>query len=349
MRCGYTLIEMVMSAVIISIILVAVGSAMVIASRALPDDDGPTQAANEAAGAINQMAGDLAYALSFFERTATAITFFVPDRNGDSGPEVIRYAWSGVAGSPLTRAYNGGPATNVLEHVYALTFAYDTYVVTTSVTEDVESPEILLASHSGLLGSSADFAIDSNHWPGQYLKPTMPGGATGWRITRVRLPARLHGGNGGLTSVELYAADAAGLPIGAMLGSQTMVESSLGVTYSWQQFTYPGASRLKSTQGACLILRHLNDADAADAQYDILSVAPSPGTRMITTANGGSSWTGNDLQSLLFEVYGTITTSTTTDVSTSYLTGVSIDLQAGSAAESRRETAVQILNAPQVN
>ena len=43
------------------------------------------------------MLADLQLATGFTERTTKAATFTVPDRDGDSKPETLRYAWSGVA------------------------------------------------------------------------------------------------------------------------------------------------------------------------------------------------------------------------------------------------------------
>ena len=58
--------------------------------------------------ALVELLADLEFALAFSEKTDHALTFTVPDRDGDFISETIRYAWSGTPGDPLTRQYNGG-------------------------------------------------------------------------------------------------------------------------------------------------------------------------------------------------------------------------------------------------
>jgi hypothetical protein len=64
------------------------------------------------------MQSDLEFALAFSEQTATAMTFTVPDRDGDLLAETIRYAWSGTPGDPLTRQINEGAVATMLEDVH---------------------------------------------------------------------------------------------------------------------------------------------------------------------------------------------------------------------------------------
>jgi hypothetical protein len=71
------------------------------------------------------MAAEVQYALTVTEYTATAITVTVPDRtDANTNPETIRYAWSGVAGAPVTRSYNGGAAVSVVPSVQSFTLEY---------------------------------------------------------------------------------------------------------------------------------------------------------------------------------------------------------------------------------
>jgi hypothetical protein len=66
---------------------------------------------------------DLQTAKSFTERTATAVTFTVPDRDGDNIDETIRYAWAGTPGDPLTYQLNGGTATTLADDVQQFNLA----------------------------------------------------------------------------------------------------------------------------------------------------------------------------------------------------------------------------------
>jgi hypothetical protein len=47
----------------------------------------------------------------------------VPDRtDADALPETISYTWSGTAGAPLDRQYNGGTVASVLPSVQSASF-----------------------------------------------------------------------------------------------------------------------------------------------------------------------------------------------------------------------------------
>src|SRR5689334_14226228 len=103
-RCrGFTLVEMTTSLAIASILLVALGSAMVLAGKAVPTSDNPAAALLSAAGIADRIAAEMQFAIDITERTSRSIAFTIPDRNADGKPEAIRYAWSGSPGAPLTR------------------------------------------------------------------------------------------------------------------------------------------------------------------------------------------------------------------------------------------------------
>lgn len=128
-RAGHTLVELAVSTVALGILLAGMGSAILVASRAARPGTAPANAVR-AASAADEMAADLRMALSFSQRTATAVQFTVADRNGDGDPETLRYAWSGTAGDPLTRQLNAGAAATVCENLHALQLGYSVLTVT---------------------------------------------------------------------------------------------------------------------------------------------------------------------------------------------------------------------------
>ncbi len=71
-----------------------------------------------------QVSADLATAVSVTEANAHSITMVVPARNGDPNLETIRYYWSGVAGSDVTRQYNGAAPSAVAHNVYKFDLLY---------------------------------------------------------------------------------------------------------------------------------------------------------------------------------------------------------------------------------
>jgi len=123
-RCAFTLVEAVAAMAIMVVLLGGMSSAVFIASRAIDDGTDPATITGDATQVVATITDDLTFALSFRELTSTAVTFTVPDRDGDSLPELIRYAWSGTAGDPLTRAYNYGSPVAITEQVDELAFGH---------------------------------------------------------------------------------------------------------------------------------------------------------------------------------------------------------------------------------
>jgi len=127
-RRGYTLLEMVISTGAATVLLGGMMSTIVVANRAWSPDLKPA-IKTEASGLTRQLGIDLKSALYFTERTSTAATFAVPDRNSDGQPEILRYAWSGTAGDPLTVSLNGDTAETLVADVSTLNLSFLTRTV----------------------------------------------------------------------------------------------------------------------------------------------------------------------------------------------------------------------------
>lgn len=131
---GYTLVELVLGLAVTSVLLTGMASALLIASRAA-NPTGPTPKILTGSRAVQDILNELHYALTFTERSANAVEFTVADRNGDALPDTIRYAWSGIAGDPLTRQYNGGTVVTVAEDVHDFSLDYRTRTVSSPPSE----------------------------------------------------------------------------------------------------------------------------------------------------------------------------------------------------------------------
>tara|TARA_R110002072_G_scaffold243821_2_gene403085 strand:+ start:62150 stop:63886 length:1737 start_codon:yes stop_codon:yes gene_type:complete len=114
---------MVISTGAATVLLGGLMSTIVVANRAWSPDLKPA-IKTEASGLTRQLSIDLRSALRFTERTAKAATFTVPDRDSDGRPEVLRYAWSGTSGEPLTVSVNGGTAQVVITDVQTFNMDY---------------------------------------------------------------------------------------------------------------------------------------------------------------------------------------------------------------------------------
>lgn len=341
---AFTLVEMITSLVIMSILLVAMGGTLMLSSQAVPDVDNRMTRITEAAGILDQIASELTYAITVTEMTETAVTFTVADRDSDSTPETIRYAWSGFAGDPLTRRYSSGATVELLADVHAFSLTYSQHELTESSRMEIsEGAESELIRHD-VAAASTDFPVTETDAIGQYFLPTLPADATAWSITRILFMARQNGKAQGETYVQLCLPDASRLPTGTVLEEFVMNEGDLATDYEWEEFSVSGASGLAPETGICLTLSFKKKSPTADIQYDSGS-----GTGLVTSSDGGSAWSGVAGQSMMLYVYGTVKTATTIGGETKeYVDAVTISLQVGTDSTMGVRTAARILNEAEV-
>ncbi len=130
LRCGFSFIEMIVASASTAILLGGLASSIVVVSKAFDTKDAETTRQLNASFVADEFFTDLHFATGFTERTATAVTFEVPDRDGDGTNETLRYAWDGNKGSPLTRALNGSTPEPILADIASLNLKYVTRTVT---------------------------------------------------------------------------------------------------------------------------------------------------------------------------------------------------------------------------
>ncbi|GAB5405623.1 MAG: hypothetical protein Aurels2KO_38540 [Aureliella sp.] len=128
-RQGFSLMEMVVASASATVLLVGLASSVVVVSTAFDGADGGTSQTLDASLAVDELLSDLQYASTFTERTSTAVTFTVPDRDGNGVDETLRYAWDGTAGSPLTRRLNNSAPEPIISEVAALDLDYFTRTI----------------------------------------------------------------------------------------------------------------------------------------------------------------------------------------------------------------------------
>ncbi len=330
-----------------SVLLLAMGSAMLMVSRVLPDAQSPAAASVGGATALEQIATDLQYAISILSRSASVVEFTVADRNGDSQPEVIRYEWSGTAGAPLTRRENGGTALDVLADVRDFSLSYDIETVSKEIPQGNESVETLLAGYENPTAST-DYTIKDLQWYSEYFRPTLPGDALSWKVTRVRVTARQTGSVSGQTRVQLRVPTIGGWPAGTVLEEKMLQEASLPLSYTVQELTCTQASNLSPQQGLCLVCSSSGNNEPAQFLGQDTGVT-APNIALAKSTDKSVSWSPLAGQSLLFSVYGTVTTAGTPQIqNTYYLNAVSIRLRTGTDQQATVQTRVRILNRPEV-
>lgn len=294
-RPAFTLVELCLSLGVMSILLAAIASTLVFASRSLPSAN--TGAASELAGPVERMLAELSLATRVTAATTTSITFTTADRNADSIPETIVYAWSG-SGSPITRKLNAAPPVAVSPPLARYQFALTTESAFEPVTgAPADGLEELLAAYAGSAGSTYDTGIGL--WVAQYFQPLLPADATAYSVTRVRAYARRK--NSG-TSTWGIRNDNAGTPAALAIQSRSVASGSLSATDNWHQVTFNGVTGVDPGDGLWLVIGQVSGTSCTVSGAP--SNVPSRRGRLATSTNLGLLWSHSSSGSIVFEVYG---------------------------------------------
>ena len=303
-RAGYTLVEMVVSTIMLSILALACASVMVLAARGMNNaKTGATAQETAARTALDQISDDMKVALSFSEQMPTAVTFTVPDRTGDGQPETLRYAWAGP-GSPLTRQFNGGPVISLADNVQSFNMAY--LLKTIGTPQPVESGEQLLMAHTGGTGPNIkQFNLTHTKWPAQWFFVGPPANTISFKITHVTLLLQRHGAATGTLTAQIRVADSSDRPTSTTLAASNVDISTIPGTPTWTDIPISLAG-LDPTKGYVLVVTTTVSGTPAYVSYD--NASTDFGMMYSTTSNSGGTWgTPTAGTALQYYVYGTIT------------------------------------------
>jgi prepilin-type N-terminal cleavage/methylation domain-containing protein len=306
---GFTLVEMLISLTIMTTIAAALGSTIVLASRALGTDSGAASSTVATRRAVDRMLAELTEANGFSERTSTAITFTVPDRDGDGVPETIRYAWSGTAGAPLTRQYKGGAPDAVAADVQKFDLTYLLRTLDPPPPKEVESAEMVLIEHDNAPGGAfKEQAVQDKNGCGAYFKPVLPANTIRWKITRIEFVARRPVTALGSVTLSVAYANTSLKPGTQVLATASLGSASLPLLPAWQSVALSGLNQLDPTKGLCFTVRSSNTSVQAVCQYEEGGTPMTPNTHWIVF-NNAIGWSGpQDLTDMRIRVYGTVTT-----------------------------------------
>jgi hypothetical protein len=362
-RHAFTLNETVVSLIAASTLMLGMGSTVYLVARTSTTAGRPAPTVIVNSHALNDLAAELHYASAITERTAHAVTFTLADRTGDGMAETVRYAWSGTAGDPLIRTYNG-VAKVVHEEVdeFDLNYVIQTVLETTeeqSPGAPVTGSEVLAASFNGWSGVTATTmtrALNAGVWASEYFELAWPAGATSFQVTRIRLKLGQSVTTGQFT-VGIYAA-AGGvgpLPSTTLLGSQqTLSTSGLPVTPDWKELTFSGVTMTDNTSGYNILVKGVT----AGGKLTYLYAATAPQDAMVHkySTNSGSTWSpaasSEKVNDVPFEVYGVFTISPTETqpetIERYFVRAVGIELQSSENSAPSVKTTIDILNSPEV-
>lgn len=347
-RKGYTLLELVVSLPIMALLMVGLGSAIKLAVQAVPNGTGTSSATLSGREVLDLVTADLTYATAIGTDVTTAgaaraLTFNIPDRDGLAPTtETITYSWSGIAGAPLTRTFNGTTAT-IAPSVQEFSLAYDkrSRALPTSYSAGSET---LLISSDGFTLFPSDNSVTSTNWVGEFFQPILASNVHSWNVTRVQLYLEKNSSPDGQNLVQIRTS-ANGLPGPSVMGQTTLLESSLTGSYKLQSIAFSGGTPYVSpTVGLCLVVQCQANPISCVAQGWAASALNS---YLVNTANSGTSWQAQSGSSLKYYIYGTVQTPNPTAYQY-LLTGIRCTLRLGAGANSRLNTTVRVLNEPAV-
>lgn len=341
-RRGVSLLELTISLVSAGVLVAGLSSSILIALRACDPESSPTLPLLDAATALTELQTDLQCAKAITEKQPRSVTVLVPDRDGDGQPETIRYAWTGISGMPLTRRVNSGAILTFSGNVADFALEYEVQTLTRA------GPPTVTQSGVTTLSGNTSNSLFSDQWTvtatspgGQYFEPSLPANARDWKVTEVRVRAvRGDTPYSDTTYVQLRPADSNGLPTLNLVESQPLLESHLTSSLAWYGISFQGTSGLLPAQRLCLTLAATSTYGASRLHYRTLGLDGG------MLKGNGTLWSRELLQTLSYEIRGTVTTSTPTTVNVPVVTGVRIRWRPQGPHTQTIYSAVAMLNLP---
>lgn len=339
---AHTLLEMMLSLVLLSIVMASVTSAVIFASSANPKPDGREATLAKDSRVLSRIAEDLSVARYVLEQSAHAVTFVVSDRTGDGTPDRIRYAWSGTYGDALTYQLNDEDPVVLIDSHAIFDIAYTTETVSTVLpVATVIGEESVLDSYTSVFGS--DDKVKTNRWLGQVVSPGLSSGAIGFIPTQLDIYAGWDNPNTGETLIQLRERTGA-TPGSTAYGQGILREVDMsGATY-WETIPLSGTSPVAKNQDLAITIEYYAGS------HDVLQVRKVLGaTGFLSTDDAGASWSASLLEGMPYRVYGReiIADRKQHTVSRMRLTRINLSLQSvASGGRSPLKRVVRMMLAP---
>ncbi len=348
-RAGFTLLELTLSMAVSALLMAALGSAMVLAGAALPDENSPETRVLESSRALERLSADLEGAVYILSTAPGAPVVAIPDRNKDAAPDTLALSWSGVRAEPIKLVENGATPETLLDNAASFNAALDTFTTSELISGvDVVSPEQELAAYPTAPTRSDSLRLQSGIGYGQIITPSLPAGATSWTPTKAEYSISKTGNTGSQLRAQLLAVDGSGAPTDTVLSELVFPESDLGKNLAWYEVVFDGAPALTPGASLCLVLAH----EAGGAAGEI-EVEDGTGVGLWQRDTGGSgvwelNWSPWNMQ-MLYRLYGTYTSpGASGSVQHNFVTSISIDLTAAGDPDVNLGAMITAINRPQI-
>ena len=289
-----------MTLAIMSTVVLGLGSAIMLSARAAPSTNDALGLASQASKVIEEMTDDLTGAVLFESANATDARFKVADRDADSIAEVIEYAWSGVAGEPLTRKLNTGSATPIIDQVDALAMTYQTR------PPSLDSDAYSRLDEEVFWGNTATFSLPmgatNTNWLGQSFTPTIQGGALGWIVTSIEMD--LSGSGSAIYAVEVRSY--IGGVVGDTVYGRALIDLSRLADYAgpstFELIPLDNLALIDPGTSACVVFYRVSGSDSMS--WSLRFATPPEGGFLLNSFNAGVSWSTTTFSHRSMAVHG---------------------------------------------
>lgn len=271
-RRGVSLVELLVAMAMSATVLGGAVAAIGLSGRTFQS------AANgiRSSGAIDglaQISSDIQVALSITERTATATTFWVPDRTGDGAPEQIRYAWSGTPGDPITYSMNSSTPAPIIDEVESVSFEYLVSAVQGQPTfasppggggggGGVVEENVFERAFSGTPASV--HTVTSAASVAVIVQPTLPGGGSTFRVTRVLIPMQEPGAGQNINVAVHRVNGITGVPEPTALALTTVRKQDLPASYADVEVVFTSDAIFASGDHVAIVVSSASSQDSAE-------------------------------------------------------------------------------------
>jgi hypothetical protein len=352
-RNGLSLLEMMVTLPTATVLIGAMSMCVTIMMRAKSQDDTLFRGSYDLSTAVTQIASDIESAVSLVSSSATHIEFVVPDRNGDRLPEQMRYEWGGSSGPNANKIfwkYNQNPLAILFDDVGAFQLQTNfTFAPSLVPNHFLTETAVLKSSDAFANGLFLDQVINSTNGIGQYFIPDIPINSNRWDLGSIRLMLCAADANkDGLLRIRITQANSATrIPTSTVLAELQIEEWRLGENYQWIDIPFAPISWQSRGTPLCITLTYAGGTgDVVRAQFVENGVDMPSNANLITSINGGTTWTASgNTRDLRFYAYGFYDGSISRR---KYLTSVDLQLTSSRAGLQRLETSIRLPSGPEI-
>lgn len=297
---------------------------------------------------MSRISSDLESATSIAFISSDQVEFTVPDRNNDGLPEQIKYEWASSTSS-LLWSTNNGPQTALFDDVGLFELTPRSTAVSATVPCHQFSEVAILKRIDAVPGCVyKEQVINASNAIGQYFIPDLGFGSPRWDLGKLRLMVKSAGGSqDGVLRVRVTDSSGSLTPSNTILSETNIAESSLGTTYRWLSIPIAPISWQNANPPLCITLSSGGGTgDVAYVQYMECTTGMPTNANLITSTNGGTSWTAsNGTRGLRHYAYGFYDGY---NGNRQFLTSIDLRLVSASNNSTTTETSIRMLAKPEL-